>query len=73
MKISITIKTGARQAKIEETENGYTAYVKERPVENRANRALIELLSEYFNVPKSGIAIVSGAKSKFKIVEIKNL
>lgn len=73
MKIFITVKTKARQAKIEKSENGYTAHVREQPFENRANRALIKLLSEYFNVPKSDITIVSGAKSKQKIVEIKNL
>ena len=73
MKILITVRTGARQARIEKTDKGYQAYVKEQPIENRANRALIGLLSEYFNVPKSEIAIISGARSKLKIIEIKNL
>lgn len=72
MKLSITVKPKSRQEKIEKTANGYIAYVKEQPIENRANRALIKLLSEYFGIPKSRITILSGMKSKQKIVEIKN-
>ena len=73
MKISITVKPKSRQERIEKTADGYIAYVKEQPIENRANRALIKLLSEYFGVPKSEISISSGIKSKQKIVEIKIL
>lgn len=72
MRISIRVKPRSREEKIERTEDGYIAYVKEQPIENKANRALIRLLSEYFGIPKSQIIISSGMKSKQKIVEIKN-
>ncbi|MEW6409974.1 MAG: DUF167 domain-containing protein [Nitrospirota bacterium] len=72
MKLSITVKPKSKQEKIEKTVNGYIIYVKEQPIENKANRAVIELLSEYFGVSKSQITILSGMKSKQKIVEIKN-
>lgn len=42
------------------------------PIEGRANKELIKILSDYFSVSKSKISIVSGEKSKNKIVEIKN-
>lgn len=71
MKISITVKPKSKEERVEETDNGYVAYIKEQPIENKANKALIKLLSEYFGVPKSRIAILSGIKSKQKIVEIK--
>lgn len=71
MTFSITVKPGSREAKLEKAGNGYLAYIKEPPVEGRANRALIRLLSEHFGVPRSRIAIVSGARSRRKIVEIK--
>ncbi|MBI4654706.1 MAG: DUF167 domain-containing protein [Nitrospirae bacterium] len=71
MKISITVKTRSKKEMVKKTENGYVVYVKEQPIENRANIALIKLLSEYFDVPKSRVAILSGTKSKQKIVEIK--
>ena len=39
-------------------------------VEGRANKRLMEILSEHFNVPKSRISIVRGVKSRDKIVDV---
>jgi uncharacterized protein (TIGR00251 family) len=41
------------------------------PVDGAANKALTEILSEYFDVPKSKIKIVRGLTNKNKIVEIE--
>ncbi len=72
MKISITVKIKSKEEKVEKTDNEYVVYVKEPPIENKTNRALIKLLSQYFGVPKSQVTILSGMKSKRKIVEITN-
>ena len=40
------------------------------PVDGKANEALIEVLAEHYDVPKSSITIVKGHTSKIKIVEI---
>ena len=42
------------------------------PIENRANKELIEFCSDLFNVNKSKLSIISGEKSKIKKVLIKN-
>ena len=42
--------------------------VKEPPTKGKANKAVIKLLSKYFN---ANVRIVSGAKSRRKIVEIE--
>jgi uncharacterized protein (TIGR00251 family) len=42
--------------------------VKEPPTKNKANKAVVRLLSKYFN---ANVRIVSGAKSRQKIVEIE--
>ncbi len=42
-----------------------------QPVENKANKALIEFLSKKINIPKSGIEIVKGLTSKEKTLLIK--
>ena len=42
--------------------------VKEPPTKGKANKAVVKLLSEYFN---ARVRIVSGAKSRRKIVEIE--
>ncbi len=72
MKVIIRVKPNSSQEKIEKTENGYLVYVKEPPVENKANQAVIKVLSNYFKIPKSQISILSGLKSKQKIIEIKD-
>ena len=41
------------------------------PIENRANKELIEFCSDLFDVNKSKLSIVSGEKSKIKKVLIK--
>ena len=41
------------------------------PIDGKANDALIELLSDYYHVPKNKITIRKGLYSKNKVVEIK--
>jgi len=71
-KISVFIKPNSRQEKIEHSESGYIIYVKELPIENRANNALVKLIAEYFKIPKSKVKIISGFKSRRKVLEIKD-
>lgn len=44
-----------------------------QPIENKANKALIEFLSKYFSVPKSKIKITKGLTSKNKTIEFDNI
>lgn len=43
------------------------------PVDGEANKELIELLSELFNVKKSSIKIIKGKSSKDKLIEIEGI
>lgn len=71
MKIYIIAKTNAHEDKIEKIdESHYKISTTELPVRGRANLSIIELLAEFFNIPKTNITIVSGYKSKNKIFEI---
>lgn len=72
MKISVRVKPNAREERIGKTGDMFTVYVKEPPKENKANRALIRLLSEYFNTPKSNICILKGLRSRQKVIEIRD-
>jgi len=47
-------------------------YVSQPPEDGRANEAVIKLLAEHFDVPKSKIKIIKGEKSREKIIEIIN-
>jgi uncharacterized protein (TIGR00251 family) len=73
MKIKITAKPSSKKAYIKKTgENEYIVSVKEPPVNGLANLSILSTLSDYFNVPSKQIRIVSGYRSKNKIIEIYN-
>ncbi len=74
VKITVRVKAGSKENLVERTgENQYTLRVKEKAIEGRANKAVIDLLSEYFDIPKSCISIVGGFKSRDKLIAIKNI
>jgi len=41
-----------------------------KPQKGKANKELIEKISKHFDVPKSNVRIVSGEKSRKKLVEV---
>ncbi|MGA7668911.1 MAG: DUF167 domain-containing protein [Nitrolancea sp.] len=43
------------------------------PVDNAANEALVKMLAEFFGLPKSNVAVVSGATSRRKQVLLRGL
>ncbi len=71
MKISIRVKANSKIEGLEKILDGeYIARVKPPAQEGKANQAVINLLSKYFDIPKSKIIIIKGHNSKNKIVEI---
>ena len=71
MKIAVKVKTNARTGTVTELGPGnYLVSVREPAREGRANMAARRLLAEYFRVPKAGIVIIVGEKSRQKIIEI---
>ena len=72
MKLSVRVKPNAKQEKIEKVNDGhFLIWVKEKPQEGKANKAVIKVLSEYFGVPQSEVVLLKGKTSKDKIFEIK--
>lgn len=43
------------------------------PVQNRANRELVDLLARIFEVPKSSVRVLSGASARLKTVGISGI
>lgn len=69
MKIKIKLHPNSSQEKIRKVgENNYEIWIKEKPVKGKANDKLIKILREYL---KRQVKIISGLKSKNKIVELK--
>ena len=42
-------------------------------IEGKANKAAIEFLSAFFQLPRSSVSLISGEKSRHKIFEIIGL
>lgn len=96
MKIFVKVKLKAKKEQVkiadpklfESNENHFEVFVKEPPLEGRANKRIIQLLAEYFKIhpPKINpsttlrvngdknltIKIIQGFKSREKVLEINN-
>jgi uncharacterized protein (TIGR00251 family) len=70
MKIQVKVKPNSRTEELSREGDGFIVKVKEPPKEGKANQAVIKLLAEYFSVPQSQVRILSGFRSKNKVVEI---
>ena len=72
--IEIRLKPNARQNSIDIGDDGVLhVRVNAPPIEGRANAALIELLAETLDVPKSCLSIKRGAASKNKVIAVPGM
>lgn len=72
MRISVKVKANTKQERVEKIdEANYFVWVREKPVEGKANQAVIELLAEYFDVAKLKITLLKGQTSKNKVFEVE--
>lgn len=71
--IKLKISPNASKNEIIKTDEMLKVKVTAQPIENKANKALIEFLSKNFKVPKSSIEIVKGETSKEKTILFKNI
>ncbi|MBI5420870.1 MAG: DUF167 domain-containing protein [Parcubacteria group bacterium] len=74
MKIVVTAKPNASKDKVDKIdETLYVVSTRAYPRDGKANKAIIELLAEYFHVAKSCITITSGHTSHRKVIEVIGL
>lgn len=71
--IKLKISPNASKNEIIKTDEMVKVKVTAQPIENKANKTLIEFLSKNFKVPKSSIEIVKGETSKEKTILFKNI
>ncbi len=69
-KFNVRVTPHARQNKVVEDNGVLRVYTTTAPEKGRANSAVVDLLAEYFNVPKSKICISKGLNSRDKIVTV---
>ena len=71
-RVFVKAKPRSKEERVEKIDDThFVVFVKEPPVQGRANRAIIKALAAYFNVPAWRVSIVSGHTSRQKILEIE--
>jgi len=71
MLVRVHVTPNSKEARVTKVgEASFDVKVDEKAVDGRANKRLVEILSDHFKVPRSRISIVRGAKSRDKIVEV---
>jgi len=71
MILKVKVYPKSKLEKIVKTQNeDLKVYLSEPPEKGKANKALIRILAEYFNVSKSRVVIKKGTKSRDKVIEI---
>lgn len=72
MKLRIKVKPGSKKDEIvRESDGSIKVKIRAMPVEGKANKYLIEFLSQKLGLPKSKIALLKGETNTFKTVEIE--
>ena len=69
-KFNVRVTPHAKQNKVVDDNGVLRVYTTVAPENGRANAAVIDLLSEYFDVPKSKIQIIKGLAFRDKVVVV---
>lgn len=74
VRIEIYVQPGASRTELAGTHAGLVKIrVAAPPVENAANRALIEFLAALLSVPRRSVTVISGNTHRRKLVEISGV
>jgi len=68
--LRLNVKTNSRSQKIINNGGVLTIFLKSKPVQNKANKELIALIGKKLNLSSNQIQIISGSKSKDKLIKI---
>ncbi|MCF7831738.1 MAG: DUF167 domain-containing protein [Candidatus Pacebacteria bacterium] len=74
MYIKIKAHTGvSRESIVQKDESTFLISVKEKPQNNNANKRILQLIADWYQVPVSSIRIISGHHHSSKIFSIQRL
>jgi len=69
--IKVHVIPNAKEVRVVKVgEADFEVKIDEKAIDGRANKRLMEILSEHLRVPKSRIFIMSGARSRDKILQV---
>ncbi len=71
MLIKVKVFPASKKEKIiKKKEDSFEVKVKEKPIRGEANKAVIDILSNFFNVSRNKVKLIKGFKQRNKIFEI---
>ena len=71
MYVKVRVKAGAKKEEVRLVSKTHFAIsVREKPLQNLANKRVIELIARHFRVPAKAVRIVSGHRSPSKILSL---
>ena len=70
MKVWVKVKPNSKSEEVAWEGDNLVVRVKEPPREGKANQAVIRVLAKHFGVSQSQVKILSGFKSKDKVIEV---
>jgi len=73
MRVRARVHPGSRQVKAEMRDGEWHLWVKEPPVDGKANDAAAAALAALFAIAKSRVRLAAGAGSRSKVFEIEGL
>jgi uncharacterized protein (TIGR00251 family) len=68
--IRVNVKPNSKIEELTHEGDDFTIRVKEPAREGKANQAVIKLLARHFGIPRSQVRILSGLRSRSKVIEI---
>lgn len=71
MQIKVKVFPKSGRSEVEGVRNGrYIVRLKSSPKKGKANKELLEVISEHFHIPKGNLRIKRGFTSRKKVVEV---
>ena len=71
--IEILVQPKASRDRIVTKDGTVKVYVTAVPEKGRANRAVIKVIAQRLGIPKSAVSLVSGERSRTKLIEVEGL
>ncbi|MEM2941188.1 MAG: DUF167 domain-containing protein [Thermoproteota archaeon] len=68
--VKVRVVPNARENRVTDEGGWLKVYVMAPPVEGKANKAVVELLADYFKVRRGAVRIARGGASREKVFEI---
>jgi len=70
MKIQVKVKPNSKTEGLSQKGDSFIVKVREPPKEGKANQSVIKLLAEHFGISQSQVRILSGFRSRNKVIEV---